>query len=68
MDKWLPIDSAPRDGTPVMLYFPHRYQGNGGISWGCCVNGEWLDSCAIRDNTASHWMPLPKPPKGYEND
>lgn len=59
---WRPIETAPKDGTPVLLFFPKRYQGKGGISWGCFVNGEWLDSRAIRDNDASHWMHLPAPP------
>jgi len=63
-EGWLDIASAPRDGTPVLLYFPKRYQGKGGISWGCFINGEWLDSRAIRDNDASHWQPLPSPPQG----
>ena len=59
---WRPIESAPRDGVPVLLFYPRRYQGTGGISWGCFVNGEWLDSLAIRDNDATHWRPLPQPP------
>ncbi len=61
-EEWRPIDTAPKDGTPVLLYFPSRYQGKGGISWGCWINNEWLDSVAIRDNSATHWMPLPPPP------
>jgi hypothetical protein len=60
--EWEPIETAPKDGTQVMLYFPRRYQGKGGISWGCFINGEWLDSRAIRDDDASHWMPMPAPP------
>lgn len=60
---WRPIESAPKDGTAVLLFFPKRYQGKGGVSWGCFVNGDWLDSRAIRDNDATHWMPLPAPPE-----
>jgi len=59
---WRPISSAPKDGSAVLLFFPKRYSGSGGISWGCHVSGDWLDSRAIRDNDASHWMPLPEPP------
>jgi hypothetical protein len=61
---WRPIETAPRDGTAVLLWFPKRYQGNGGLSWGCFIGGDCLDSRAIRDNDASHWMPMPAaPPK-----
>lgn len=56
------MSRAPRDGTPVLLFFPDRYQGTGGISWGCFVSGDWLDSRAIRDNGASHWAAMPNPP------
>jgi hypothetical protein len=58
---WRPIETAPR-GTAVLLWFPKRYQGNGGVSWGCFIGGDWLDSRAIRDNDASHWMPMPAAP------
>lgn len=60
LPEWLPIEDAPKDGTQVLLFFPKRYQGKGGISWGCYLGGEWLDSCAVRDNDATHWMPLPE--------
>jgi len=59
---WQGIETAPRDGTQVLLYFPKRYQGKGGISWGCFIGGEWLDSRAYRDPDATHWQPLPAPP------
>lgn len=59
---WRPIETAPRDGTPVLLFFPARYQGKGGVSWGCFIEGEWLDSRAIRDNGATHWQPMPDHP------
>ncbi len=67
MSEWQPIETAPKDGTPVDIFRP---------SWG----GEWCtDMCrvdlgdgnvfyeqtksgpsCVRD--APHWMPLPNPP------
>lgn len=63
VEAWQDISTAPKDGAPVLLYFPKRYQGNGGVSWGCFIEGDWLDSRAMRDNDASHWQPLPAPPE-----
>lgn len=62
-EKWLPIETAPKDGTQVLLYFPNRYQGKGGVSWGCFVDNSWLDSRAFRDNSATYWQPIPATPK-----
>src|SRR6185503_9843548 len=63
---WQPMITVPRDGTPVLIFVPGRYRGNGGISWGCVVAGEWLDARAMRisESDISHWMPLPQAPEG----
>ena len=70
--EWRPIESAPRNGTPVLMYFPKRYQGKGGISWAVFAHDEWVDSRAFRDPDGTHWMPLPAHPnttltKGPDN-
>lgn len=70
MSEWLPIETAPKDGTPVLLW---------GVLWpevwpkhtdptmviGSCQNGVWY-----MDNTECYstmieptgWMPRPTPP------
>lgn len=69
MAEWQSIETAPRDGTPVLLFLP---DGNRGLS-GCKV-GEWWGCWwtnggpnAGRDmdgwDSATHWMPLPEPPE-----
>lgn len=62
-DGWLPIETAPKDGTWVMLYV--RWQDKRDII-GC---GQWtLDGEGRRvwfwpwSNQPTHWQPLPAPP------
>ena len=59
---WKTIDSAPRDGTEVLLYeklqyeLPYRFVGK-------FDSGEWL--CTEYDafnHNPSHWMELPPTP------
>ncbi len=65
---WQPIETAPKDGTAVLLYYPKRYQMTGGVTWGCFIDGEWLDSTITTDNDCTHWMPLPAPPTRLERE
>lgn len=75
--EWQPIETAPRDGTCVLLYFPDgcwRIEGNIGVGF-YSDNAEdvefgyrWFkgeaDSNAMTDfgEYPTHWMPLPAPP------
>jgi hypothetical protein len=69
MSEWKPIDEAPKDGTVILLgYVPNWrldrrvYEGrwNDEQSTWTAVNG------FIVHNSATHWMPLPQPPKETE--
>jgi len=55
--KWEPIESAPKDGTQILLF----NAGNGG-----CFCGEWEylaeDFMPIYRGVVTAWMPLPAPP------
>lgn len=70
-EQWRPIETAPRDGTPLWLVEPgesfgltvaHQYQGMwlhdsfGGDRWEEVRGG----IAPVRQPT--HWMPLPAPP------
>lgn len=77
MSDWQPIETAPKDGTRIVVY-----QGNGtgfyttkgdiGIAaWGKQASPDgnltWCevhccDGVTTYDH-ATHWMPLPSPPK-----
>ena len=69
---WQPIETAPRDETPVLLFYaPSETYGrpaSGGI-----IEGWYFSSPKQIDDgwetivgsigEPTHWMPLPEPPK-----
>lgn len=62
--KWQPIETAPKDGTEILLWVP------GGFVWHAVMafsNGMWADRYTGRPlpflKVPTHWMPLPKPPE-----
>lgn len=70
---WQPIETAPKDGESVLLYFPDGApwnEGNIGIGfWAGDGSDNWYASeCDSHNMTAdgqrnpTHWMPLPVPP------
>jgi hypothetical protein len=73
---WQPIETAPKDGTRVLAYWPDCYgnhsacqvetwfgpwaKGNSQMVWQSAF--EWADG----HNEPTHWMPLPAPPAGED--
>jgi hypothetical protein len=65
---WQPIETAPKDGTEVLLWikgdeesprkgrWEERLDLRRGHKW--CVAYGWCE------DTPTHWMPLPEPPEG----
>ena len=62
--EWQPIETAPKDGTPVLGY---RDGDMATVEWRATW-GEWVlavpGAYAEDDDwKPSHWMPLPNPPE-----
>ena len=60
-DGWMPIESAPKDGSEILLV-----SRKGRIANGCWMTandkvGAWMWPYVLQEPT--HWMPLPQPPK-----
>lgn len=57
--EWQPIESAPKDGTQVLLYEPrddeHQYET------GFFENGDWYGPMHIYTIYPTHWKPLSPP-------
>lgn len=66
MSEWRKIETAPKDGTPVIVLVDgvaiegrHREYG-----WSyAALNSHGCGCCADGDPDPTHWMPLPAPPK-----
>lgn len=67
--KWMPIETAPRNGQWVLVNWPYFSKGlhdevNAPISVMRWVEDEvWTNGDLIADELdITHWMPLPTPP------
>ena len=71
---WKPIESAPRDGTSILVYVPaptvggRVMQASWSADWyGDKTNQGWMPANCDEEYgchyVATHWMPLPSPPK-----
>lgn len=69
MSEWQPIETAPKDGTPIDIWSPawggERHTnmrrvdlGNGNVFYDPVKSGP----CCVRD--ATHWAAIPAAPKG----
>lgn len=60
--QWQPIETAPKDGTKVLIYHIRDKWMICAGHWPC--NSYWSESYAsnIKLNNPTHWMPLPEPP------
>lgn len=66
MTEWQTIDTAPRDGTRILIAVDERF---GVISvregrWNKEQNAFTSPNGFLLFTSATHWMPLPPPPSG----
>jgi hypothetical protein len=74
-DNWRPIESAPRDGTSILVYeppgenFPERYVV---VFWRGSEDYKFRFPWSGGDNhyaeLFNHWQPLPSPPREKEQE
>lgn len=71
MSEWQPIETAPMDGTPILLYGPYEdiSVAKWGPGWSCLADGRhaiaWQSDFGteyIDFSCPTHWMPLPEAP------
>ena len=59
VSPWFPIETAPKDGTRVLLYGFDGYEAIFGV-W----NKQWVWADYLSNRSQpTHWMPSPEPPK-----
>ena len=59
-NKWRPIKTAPKDGTVILIHVPNARLLSMARADDLLAKPYWLEG-------ASHWMPLPEPPKENSN-
>lgn len=68
---WMPIESAPKDGTPILGWrYDADYSPITGIEvfhWAARYNA-WFLKCRAAFDPPTYWMPLPKPPTPETED
>lgn len=68
MSEWQPIETAPKDGTKVILCEADQPSD---VCMGWFMEGEWRDYGDLGCNgmcnyEPTHWMPLPIVPEGLK--
>ena len=70
MSKWQPIETAPTDGTPILLWpftyitiWTGRSAGKVVLGFYDYMEEEWFNPEERQTFEPTHWMSLPKPPE-----
>lgn len=63
---WRPIETAPKDGTDVLVLWDR----GGTMQVASCWEGTWTDANddELIVSPPTHWMPLPEPPAAALED
>jgi hypothetical protein len=75
--NWQPIETAPKDGTRVLLFWLAGLYGSRHIEFGRWDDDKYArkgprpywtgerpnNASAYRASQPTHWMPMPEPPK-----
>jgi len=66
MGQWQPIETAPKDGTPILIF---TERGQYVADWAEFEIEYWhvhdgkFEPRPVRGPAPTHWIPLPDPPK-----
>ena len=64
---WQPIETAPKDGTAILLWWPYWSSSRAIVGWWAPRQPDlgwsaWESSYQGNCPGPTHWMPLPEPP------
>jgi hypothetical protein len=59
VSEWQPIETAPQDGTWVLVFRPRGMWNKIRIGY---FDGQWRTPERMDPIRPTHWMPLPEPP------
>ena len=67
MSVWQPIETAPKDGTPILIYEPPYFDATPHATYVCSwdtYKEAWVEHSGecYAQYEPTHWMPLPEPP------
>ena len=62
-DEWRPIETAPEDGTSVLLWQPTHRGGYVVIAYFDLFYLAWREEEEGISLDPTHWRPLPEPPQ-----
>lgn len=66
VDAWQPIETAPKDGTRILLgYFPETGGSGCEVAWWHSTHTKWCGRVLLNADghfSPTHWMPLPPAP------
>ena len=70
MNQWISVnDRLPKHRGDVLIFYD-KHGGEYGIGWFSCENHDpyWVMGGAMLPYNVTHWMPLPEPPKGEDDE
>jgi len=65
-DGWMPIETAPKDGTKILLWPGYLMGGDPMSGWWARLAGKWVSAGEPFEVAPTHWRPLPAPPAAQD--